>query len=58
MTGLGGETLATAKWVGIQYGMKDQPNRLLYGGETYAVDGAFELADVSELEQAIADYYE
>jgi hypothetical protein len=44
--------LASAKWVGIQF---DRPggllNRLLWGSETYRVEGAFELGDVSQLKQ-------
>jgi hypothetical protein len=49
-----GDTVATAKWVGIQFDRPGGlPNRLLWGTETYKVEGAFELGDVSDLENAI-----
>jgi hypothetical protein len=51
-----GNRLATAKWVGIQFGRQGQPDRLLYGAETYVVEGAFALSDVSGVAQALPSF--
>ena len=47
--------LARAKWVGIQWDRSEgKPNRLIYGGAAYAVEGAYSIAgDISSLVQLL-----
>lgn len=48
-------SLATAKWIGIQWDRSEaKPNRLIYGSTAYAVEGAYSIeGDVSGLVQLI-----
>ena len=50
-----GETLAHAKWIGIQWGRDNgNPNRIIWGTSAYNVSGAFELkGDISNLENIV-----
>ena len=50
-----GSLLAEARWVGIQWDRdEDKPNRLLYGGSPYEVEGAVSIdGDMGELLQVI-----
>jgi hypothetical protein len=47
----GGQLVAEAKWVGIQWGRSEgKPNRILYGSLAYNIEGGFELkGDVTAL---------
>ena len=53
--GSDGSLLAQARWVGIQWNRDgDKPNRLLYGGSPYEVEGAVSIdGDMGELLQVI-----
>lgn len=51
----GNNLLATPKWIGIQWDRSEgEPNRLIYGSTTYAVEGAYSIeGDISGLVQLI-----
>jgi len=51
----GNNLLATAKWIGIQWDRSEgKPNRLIYGGTAYAVEGAYSIeGDISGLVQLL-----
>ena len=55
LTSKGGEVLATAKWVGIQWGRGiGKPDRLVYGSKPYVINGAYEiLSGVDDLKAAL-----
>lgn len=50
-----GRALASAKWVGIQWGRSEgKPNRLVYGIRAYTIDGGFELlGDLTDLQRSV-----
>jgi len=51
----GNNLLARAKWIGIHWGKSEgKPNRLIYGGAAYAVEGAYSIeGDISGLVQLL-----